>query len=257
MTGKGLESKLKRLAAGPPRIVDGWRQMATGAAGPLAAVAVEIDETVFPRRLGLRNAAGDVVWAVVVHRRLQRLVEPAPDSLSEFSHLFEDGALDAEPETLAQLSRLLRRHAGEPAELWVRPEPAGDGSGPAGSGVSAAVLAEAWSVSLEAPGDEAPAAPLDAFLAAAAGRGADWIVEDGSGEIEGQGGEFEAQAPNDTLLEAWRTARAAMAPGCAILRAGDGTDRSLVCATDGLRHALVQLQGVSAGEIARLWENGG
>jgi len=154
--GEGLQAKLERLASDRAQVVDGWRyRPIVGASGALTAFALEIDETVFGRRMTLRNDAGETLLIEAANRRLRRLVDPLPTSISVYAEQVEGQLQGNDTEVLGVLSTVVSTFAGASDAFAIQTEPITGAEAAAVYGISATALAEAWGISLLAPAPEA------------------------------------------------------------------------------------------------------
>lgn len=248
-----LKSKLHRIAGESARIVDGWRELPAGDAdSALTAVAAEVDDTVFPRRLGFRNAAGEVLWVVAGHRRLQRLVPPVPGSLAGqagLTELVDTPLAEAEEAQLARLGEVLGKFAAD--ELWVRPEPAAETAAAPAGGVSAVALARLWDVAIDTVPEVTGPPELDEFLARLGSACTGWARIDAGGAVIVAGGAYEDEVPAP-LLKDLAQLRDAIPSGLAILGRG-GSDRLMLCARDDETALLAQTEGLGPGALCARW----
>lgn len=152
-----LRDKLARLASDAEEVAGGARRLSGGPGGDLlAAILVEIDETILARRLTFRTDDGRHLTAEVANRRLLRLTDlPSGDPA-----LSEPLGPESDP-VLPSLIDALRTFAAGQTAISVETGPLPQRGQPDVLGRSAAALAEAAGIELYAasPAPDAPGTP--------------------------------------------------------------------------------------------------
>ncbi|WP_172293207.1 hypothetical protein [Pseudoruegeria sp. HB172150] len=254
MSTGNLKSRLKQLAE-TSVIKDNRRRLGDGSGQDLiAAILSEIDETVFPRRLTIRNDAEEVLCLDAASRRLQRLPGPVPTGLEDQTALFETDLFDPEPALLEQLRTTFSTFAGASLHLWVLSRELETDDTAAQTGLSAAMLAETWSLRLGPVPPLDPDEALDRFLDLLEPYCTAWaLIADADLEATSD------PAPNadqqDVLIATNWTGFAPAAgrePWCAVLGT---TDSPVVLASYNGRGLYARADDLSEAEIMELWHS--
>ncbi|MDJ0827233.1 MAG: hypothetical protein QNJ16_17210 [Rhodobacter sp.] len=136
-----LKSILERLASEQSVIEDGWRRIGTGDPKDLyLALLAEIDETVFPAALSVRNADEAVLILDAANRRLCRICRPLPGPLMGSEDIVDKPLVPSDEERLRQVGGLLRAHLGTSPFSWVRSSPSSASDATSQVGVPASAL---------------------------------------------------------------------------------------------------------------------
>ncbi|MDJ0629678.1 MAG: hypothetical protein QNJ44_15580 [Rhodobacter sp.] len=179
---KRLQDKLAKLATEESTTNDGWRRIGGPSTDLLSAVATEIDETLYPVKISLRNASGEVVDLAVGHRRLRCVTGRLPKALGQFDALCDVELSEMSLGVLDKISNLLRIHASEEGHLWVSATEVPDPDTSSSGGVPAEKLAEVWR-------STAPdiAAAFELFARDLTAKSGDWVRMTGRQVIEESG----------------------------------------------------------------------
>lgn len=180
-----LEEKLTKLRGRERAPGEARKLRGADAAGRLAALIEEIDETILPRRLTLTAADDIAVHLAVANRKLQAMIAPAPP-VEGASDIVDKPLPDAEDPTVPALRAVLERvlsGADTVAVSAVRLK-AVFGSD---VGVPAGVLARAWNLSRASSGERSPEEVLDGFVKDLGRAARAWLRINGE-EVVGQGG---------------------------------------------------------------------
>lgn len=146
-----LRDKLQKLASEASSIQDGWRRVGPDTdGGVLAVILTEIDETLLPRKISLRNERGAILRLEAGNRRLWRFISPAPEGLESFEALFNHPISDPSNTQTERLAALLKAFESGKGAVWLHAEPLADGATAGPTGISAVALARAWSMDLSA-----------------------------------------------------------------------------------------------------------
>ncbi len=145
---------LERLAAEDSVVEDGWRRIGTGRQQDLVlALLAEIDETVIPSALSIRNQNGGILQFQVANRRLFNIDLPLPEDLEEFQAICNAPLAGSDETTLAKSGAMVRRHLDASPYIWIRSALAMQEGSAAHTGVASGVLGVHWSS--QDHGDEA------------------------------------------------------------------------------------------------------
>lgn len=160
-----LRDKLAKLAAEAETVEDGRRRLSPGAAGLLAAMLAEIDETVLGRRITFETDGGRRLSVEVANRRLLRMSE-APDENAGPEGLLGPLGPDTDGILPAVVAAMRRLGEGQDS-LLVATVPLDAASKPDVLGRSVAALARATGIDLYS--DTAPAEASGGFSASVSG----------------------------------------------------------------------------------------
>lgn len=185
-----LEEKLAKLRQRERAPGEARKLKGSDADALLAAIVMEIDETILPRRLSFALDANTAIHVSVANRRLQALLSPAPKGID--SALADQELPDADDPKVAALGVGLRAVLGDVESLTVsaeRPKTlfASD------IGVPTSQLAPAWGISTEAAAPAVPSEVLGAYLSSITNEANAWLRIEGEAVID-QGGAPEAVA---------------------------------------------------------------
>lgn len=173
-----LREIVAKLARDVPEYDAGWRAVDAGAA-PLSALLAEIDETVLPRQVSVRNDAGQVLLLDLGNRRLFQLVGPAPEGLGALP--FDTPLAADDDAVLATLKAGLDAFVGAGGRFWVKSMAGVNAHGTGRTGLSAAFLSKCWDVPIGIP-RATPQQAMAAFIEAAKPLAVVW-VEIAEGEV--------------------------------------------------------------------------
>lgn len=170
-----LQDMLAKLATETSTIEKGWRRIGETSGAPLSALAAEIDETLYPVRLSVKNADGETVDLAVGHRRLHCVLGELPKPLAGYAEVSARALSDPGSDEFAQVSEMLRSHLAAGGPLWVRTSAAPDEAMVSSGGISARKLAEAWADAAPPENAEATAAAFEEFAEQLASTSAAWV----------------------------------------------------------------------------------
>lgn len=230
----------------------------------LAAMVVEVDETILPRILTFTTDTDVTLHMAVANRRLQALVAPAPSAVGDAAGLAGQALGAGDDDTLARLRGGLLDALDGATTMGIATRRPADGEGfPAESGVPVAVLARSWDLSLDAepPSGVDPVEGMTRFLAAAKEQAAAWLRIDGE-DVSDQGGEperLERMAGLAEFLDTFLSRREAMllpadAPSCFAIGPMEGTDTLLV-ADHGPTMAVLLVEAGTAEPVLDAWQD--
>ncbi|WP_160765438.1 hypothetical protein [Kangsaoukella pontilimi] len=190
-----LEQKIGKLRDRERAPGDGRALRAADGPGLLAALLQEIDEIILPRRVTLTLANGTSINLAVSNRRLQGVLAPAPDALSKVAGVALKGAEDdAAAGIKAGLAKLFEG-GGSVGLIATR---LGDDDLGSDAGVSASLLARAWSIDLGPAGPADPGEVITRFLGEIGNAASCWLKIEGEDIVEQSGGEADLAQLADT-----------------------------------------------------------
>lgn len=200
-----LKDKLLKLASEDSSVDDGWRRiLASDDNQALAAILVEIDETLTTREISVRNDRGDILQFEAGNRRLRRFISPAPAELSSFEKLFENQISDPTDNLIDEIGEMLLTFLKDSKSAWVRPTIQSSDGDAGKTGVSARALAETWSLELESHAEVDLDSAFEAFIEATLALCPAWIRNDDGQVIATAGEDSHAGWLKDSASVDWR-----------------------------------------------------
>lgn len=174
-----LENMLIKLRQREKTPGAGRRLSGTDVEARLGSLVAEIDETILPRRLVLADDDGVEVHLAVANRRLQALLDPAPD-LAGANELTGVAISDGKSPVLAALGDIFRTIFTSAKAITIRSHRLQPGQFDADVGAPAGGLAKAWNVQIAEPRIVEPTEILSAFLDEVTGDDAEaWLRIEG------------------------------------------------------------------------------
>jgi hypothetical protein len=227
---------------------DGWRPLRVGAA--LASVLAEIDETVLPREIRLRDAGGRELGLFAANRRLHRATT-LPDPLADgFGGSIGAAALD-DPEGPASraLGEAVAAFLATDGPLAMRSDRTGLRPDPAAPGCAAPALSGAWRGGPARDAGVAQAGAVEQVLAACDGF-AIAAVRFQAGRAVARHGDTAAAARLARLGDPGAPSSVARSR-CVILRGADGPALLQVC--DGADAGFALIPADRGTEAMHAW----
>lgn len=193
-----LSQKLAALSAEGDTFANGLRVISDGTEPPiLTAMLSEVDMTVLPRKLTFRM--GDsAVTLVAGGRRLRGLVTASKDIKGVIGVLGKPLTLE-DPDLLNGLRGILDQFTTAADELTVESDEPDAMGGQTDAGVTAAALAEHWTVGL----NSAPQTSLQQFLRDSGGLADAWIVISEGAESTHHGDGSKLESLQKALNQQW------------------------------------------------------
>ncbi|MDJ1006665.1 MAG: hypothetical protein QNJ13_02480 [Paracoccaceae bacterium] len=257
-----LKNRIRKLNA-PARQSEQGREIASGAdASPLAAVLLEVDETMLPRRLVFSR--GDARLSLSAgNRRLIGIEHAEGSAEAPAKPLMGVSLTRPDVALLGRLRDALTTALAGSEPIFVRTEPAADGQVDFAAGTTAQALASAWGVDLSADAGppDAPdeAGGLDMFLTTAPSLARAW-VRLSSGGIADTGGDPATLGRLQAFAGSADMANIDMVPASgsnrfvAIGRSPDDGD-CLLFVSAGLEAALLMIPAETLDQAKKTWQD--
>lgn len=184
-----LKHRLARLAAAGISGSDGREIRSVRDQGLMSGLLREIDETILPRLLSVKNGRSDTLKIEAGNRRVLRVVDGtfggAPGAVGK---LFGANISADDKETLVVLKTVLEHFVEGSESLLITSAKIGRDVGASEIGMAATTLADTWGLSIgRSPHLEADAEVFAAFLEANAGQIIAWVRLGDTSDCDGDG----------------------------------------------------------------------